>query len=248
MKKLLFAFVLMLLASPILCLSENVLTYSSVESEITSVEEMANQYQNLILNLNSQGAYASKSIKLLSEMKDILWQAKMFLSQSRVDEASQMVEKAKSIAPRITLDISFSLKINKGRLALEEASTLISKARKEGYEVKTFEGFYDKAVALFAQAKSSYESESYEAVDPKISEITSLAENVSKGVDSLKVVREFQPTTGFVISFSDVNVASYWWVGVITVFLVAAIIIKTRKTVKKLSQVSRLEIIKNRMR
>jgi hypothetical protein len=247
MKKLLFAFVFALLASPILCMSQTV-TSGSVSTDMMSVENLTQQYQDLILNLNSQGAYASKSIELLSEMKDILWQAKMLLSQSKVDEASQMVEKAKIIAPRITLDISFSSKINKGRLALEEADALISKARKEGYEVKTFEGYYDKAVALFAQAKSSYESEAYEAVDSKISEITRLAENVSKGVDNLKAVREFQPTTGFVISLSDVNITSYWWVGVIAVFLVAAIIIKTRKTVKKLSQVSRLEIIKNRMR
>jgi hypothetical protein len=247
MKKLIFAFVFALLASPVLCISQAV-TSGSVSADIMSVENMTQQYQNLILNLNSQGAYASKSIELLSDMKDILWQAKMFLSQTKVDEANQMVEKAKIIAPRITLDISFSLKINQGRLALEEASVLISKARKEGYDVKTFEGYYDKASALFTEAKSSYESEAYQAVNSKISEIMSLVESVSKGVDSLKVVEEVQPTTGFVISLPDVNVASYWWVGAVVVLLIAAILIKTRKTVKKLSQVSRLEIIKNRMR
>jgi hypothetical protein len=246
MKKLLFAIVLTVLLSPILCLSDSK-TYSSVESDIASVEETAGNYQDIIINLNSQGAYAAKSIKLLSDMKDLIWQSKMLLSEQRLDEAAQTLGEAKLLAPRITLDVTFSFKINKGRLALEEASALISKAEKEGYDIKALEGYYDQAGDLLAQAKSSYDGEDYEAVDPKISQIMSLAESVSKGADSLDVVQAQQPS-GFAIGLSNAGEPNYWWIGGILAVILVAIILKTRKSVKKLNQVSRLEIIKNRMR
>ena len=118
---------------------------TEVNKKISETEKITQDYQNLILNLNSQGAYASKSIKLFSDMKDLIWQAKILLNENDPNNANNLIEEAKSIAPRITMDVRFSLKINKGRLALERILSLISIARKEGYSVKVFEEYYDKA-------------------------------------------------------------------------------------------------------
>ena len=54
-----------------------------IENKIADIENITPQYQLLILNLSSQGAYASKSISLFSQMQELLWQAKMLLFENK---------------------------------------------------------------------------------------------------------------------------------------------------------------------
>lgn len=103
---------------------------SLVNNKINDIENLTPQYQYLILNLSSQGAYASKSIKLFSELQDLVWKAKMFLFQNKFNSADRDLEDAKKLAPRITLDVRSSFRVNEGRLASDKALTLISNTRR----------------------------------------------------------------------------------------------------------------------
>jgi hypothetical protein len=245
MKTLFLTLVFVLLATPAFALSTGA-DANYVNDKISEVESMANQYQTLVLNLNSQGAYASKSIKLLSDMKDLLWQAKLSLAQGMLNDADKALEDAKSIAPRITLDVAFSIKINRGRLALEEALSLIDRARRDGYEVAGLQSQYDRASLLFKEAKSSYESESYDEVEPKIVEILDTVEAISQQFDTLKTPQKQQSTTGFAISYPSFDLSG-WWILVVAV-LIVGLVLGLRRRNRKLSKFSRLEIIKNRLR
>jgi hypothetical protein len=210
------------------------------------MNNLTSEYQSLVLNLNSQGAYASKSIELLSEMKDLIWQSKILLEEGNLNGADEKLEEAKVIAPKLTLDISFSLKVNKGRLALEEASSIIDNARKEGYDVKALENYYDSANSFFNTAKESYMKEEYDSIDSNIASVLDLTDKISSGIESLKYssLKTGQSTvqpTGFTI-------ANYPWLpySLITV-PIALVVLKISRRKKELRGISKLERIKSRL-
>jgi heme exporter protein D len=244
MKKLVLIIFLLILIRPAFGLSYE----EELNNKIIDVESTASHYQDLILNLNSQGAYTSRSIKILSEMRDLIWQAKMLITGSNFYLADQKIEEAKSIAPKITMDIRFSLKINKGRLALEEAFSLISKARKEGYDVKAIEDYYYDASSLFNEAKENYANEEYDYVDSKIDSILETNEKISSEIEKLNDV-SIQPAsktslTGFIIA--DYSWLSYV-IGLIALAIVALIAFKRSRRKKELKGIPKLVRIKCRL-
>jgi uncharacterized protein (UPF0332 family)/heme exporter protein D len=243
MKKLALVIFLFILVS-----SSNGFSISNneVNGKISEIEKVTYEYQNLILNLNSQGAYTSKSIKLFSDMKDLIWQAKMLLNENDPENANRNLEEAKSIAPRITMDVRFSLEINKGRLALERALSLTSIARKEGYEVKAIEDYYDKANSLFNEAKELYKNEEYDKIDSKIESVLELTDKISNKVEELKEpIQTSETPTGFMI-------INYSWlsyvIGIVAIVLVITlVVIKVRRRKKELKGIPKLVRIKCRL-
>ena len=248
MKKLVLALLLIVLLEPSFALSYEEETYKSINSKINEVESIALQFQQLILNLNSQGAYTSNSLKLFSDMKDLIWQAKMLLNEKKFNDANIKLEEAKSIAPQITSDISFSFKINKGRLALEEASSLIGDAKKEGYEVKEIEDYYYNASSLFSEAKESFANGDYIKADFKIESVLEITDKISNEIKNLNTVKiepnPNVPPTGFVISEHS------WFsfeVGILTIAIIALItLLRKARRKKELRGISKLVRIKNR--
>jgi hypothetical protein len=250
MKKLALLLILVLLIEPTLVLGDITNgsdTYSMMVSRINNIEGITAEYQNLILNLNSQGALVSKTIKLLSNIKDLIWQSKTLLTENMYDEAGAKLEEALKLLPRITLDARSSFKVNKGRLALEESLSLIINARKQGYDVKKIEEFYDNANLLYSQAKESYMNEDYDNIDSKIDSVLDIANKISSEVEIMKNPSNNQNTvnlspTGFMIS-------NYSWVSLPVVITIAAalIILKVSKRRKELKGIHKLVRIKSRM-
>jgi uncharacterized protein (UPF0332 family)/heme exporter protein D len=244
MKKLALVIFLFILVS-----SSNGFSISNneVNGKISEIEKVTHEYQNLILNLNSQGAYTSKSIKLFSDMKDLIWQAKMLLNENDPENANRNLEEAKSIAPRITMDVRFSLEINKGRLALERALSLIGIARREGYAVNALEEYYDKASSLFDEAKELYKNEEYDKIDSKIGSVLELTDKISNKIENLKnpyQTSESSPT-GFMIA--DYSWLSPYIIGIMMIALVTLVIVKIRRRKKELKGISKLVRIKCRL-
>ncbi len=206
-----------------------------VTGKISDVENLTPQYQYLILNLSSQGAYASKSIKLFSDLQDMIWQSKMLLFQSKFNSADKMIEDAKKIAPHITLDVRSSFRVNEGNLALEDALKSISETRKQGYDTKNIEALFDNANSLLTEAKSSYINEDYDNIDSKIASVLETADKISYEIEKLKVTSPqvqnttAQQPTGLVIT-------NYSWtsytLGVIAVIAIAIFLAYKKKSSK----------------
>jgi len=249
MKKLALLLILVLLIEPNLVIG-NVTngsdTYNMIVSRINNIEGITTEYQNIMLNLNSQGALVSKTIKLLSDIKDLIWQSKTLLTENNYNEADARLEEALQLLPHITLDARSSFKVNKGRLALEESLSLIISARKQGYDVKKIEELYDNASILFNQAKESYINEDYDNIDSKIDSVLDIVNKISFEIEIMK-----NPTnqntinvlpTGFMIS-------NYSWVSfpVVIGIATALIILKVSKRRKELKGIHKLVRIKSRM-
>jgi hypothetical protein len=162
---------------------------SLINSKISDIEGLTPQYQLLILNLSSQGAYASKSIKFFSELQDMIWQSKMLLFQSKFNSADKELEDAKKLAPRITLDVRSSFRVNEGSLALNKALEEISDVRKQGYNTKSIEELFDNANSLLTKAKDKYINEDYENIDSKITSVLETADKISYEIEKLKVIK-----------------------------------------------------------
>jgi len=250
MKKLALLLILVLLIEPNLVIG-NVTngsdTYNMIVSRINNIEGITTEYQNIMLNLNSQGALVSKTIKLLSDIKDLIWQSKTLLTENNYNEADARLEEALQLLPHITLDARSSFKVNKGRLALEESLSLIINARKQGYDVKKIEELYDNASILFNQAKESYINEDYDNIDSKIDSVLDIVNKISFEIEIMKNPSSNQNTinllpTGFMIS-------NYSWVFFPVVITIAAalIILKVSKRKKELKGIHKLVRIKSRM-
>jgi ABC-type antimicrobial peptide transport system permease subunit len=170
----------------------------------------------------------------------------MLLNENDPENANRNLEEAKSIAPRITMDVRFSLEINKGRLALERALSLTSIARKEGYEVKAIEDYYDKANSLFNEAKELYKNEEYDKIDSKIESVLELTDKISNKVEELKEpIQTSETPTGFMI-------INYSWlsyvIGIVAIVLVITlVVIKVRRRKKELKGIPKLVRIKCRL-
>jgi len=228
------------------------LSKEEVSKGISDAEKVTQEYQDLILNLNSQGAYASKSINLLSHMKDLVWQAKMFLNENNPNDANKKLDEARSIAPKITMDIRFSLKINKGRLALERILSLISIARKEGYDTKNVENLFDSANSLLSEANNNYVNENYDKIDAKIDSLLESVDNIYYEIEKLKIIEPGvqssipatqQPTGFMIINYSKL---SPYIIGIV-VIAIALAILKVRRRRKELKGISKLVRIKCRL-
>lgn len=211
-----------------------------INNKISDVESVTPQYQLLILNLSSQGAYASKSIKLFSDMQQMIWQAKMFLYQNKFNSADKTLEDAKAIAPRITLDVRSSFRVNEGSLALEKALATISDLRKQGYDTKNIEAMFDDANSILTEAKNRYVNEDYDNIDPKIASALEAADKIAYEIEKLKVIKQAQtnapltqPTTqqptGLLIS--DYSWAPYT-LGIVAIVAIAIFLVYKRKTSK----------------
>jgi len=249
MKKLALIIFLILLID-----STNGFSISNIEvnKKISETEKITQDYQNLILNLNSQGAYASKSIKLFSDMKDLIWQAKMLLNENDPNNANNLIEEAKSIAPRITMDVRFSLKINKGRLALERILSLVNIARKEGYDTKNVENLFDKANSLLSEANNNYVNEDYDSIDLKIDSLLESTDNISYEIEKLSTIKSEtqnsvptiqQPTGLMIVNYSRLLP---YIIGIVIIALVL-VILKARRRRKELKGISKLVRIKCRL-
>jgi len=225
---------------------------TEVNKKISETEKITQDYQSLILNLNSQGAYASKSIKLFSDMKDLIWQAKILLNENDPNNANNLIEEAKSIAPRITMDVRFSLKINKGRLALERILSLIGIARKEGYDTKNVENLFDKANSLLSEANNNYVNEDYDSIDLKIDSLLESTDNISYEIEKLSTIKSEtqnsvptiqQPTGLMIVNYSRLLP---YIIGIVIIALVL-VILKARRRRKELKGISKLVRIKCRL-
>lgn len=206
----------------------------AVLNDISSVENVTPQYQSLILNLTSQGAYASKSIELFSKIQDLLWKAKMLLAQSMFNSADGALVEAKGIGPKITLDVSFSFKVNQGNLALSDSMSSIREARKEGLNVSDFETYYDNAAQAMDRAKEYYNSEDYDSIDPEIEKATGFTNMITSEVDRMMTAKagpnqtpspENEPTGMAIGDFSWTPYAL-----IITVIVAIAIVIFKRNS------------------
>ena len=250
MKKLTLFLVLVLLIKPVFGigdLTNDNETYNMISNKISNIENITVEYQNLILNLNSQGALVSKSISLLTNLKDLIWQSKMLLTENMLDNAEAKLEEAIRILPRITLDVRSSFKINRGRLALEESLSLITNARRQGYDVKEIEGLYDDTSSLFNEAKESYTNEDYDNIDFKIDSVLEITNKISNEIESLKVIKsETNQNVSLPTGFMIIN---YSWISVLSVIVIAAvfIVLKISKRKKELKGIHKLVRIKSRM-
>ena len=159
-----------------------------VNNKIIDIESITPQYQLLILNLSSQGAYASKSIELFSNMQQLIWNAKMFLYENKFNSADKTLEESKSIAPRITLDVRSSFRVNEGTLALDNILATINDLRKQGYDTKNIENYFDNANSLLTEAKNSYVNEDYDSIDSKIKSVLEAVDKISYEIEKLKVI------------------------------------------------------------
>lgn len=250
MKKLTLFLVLVLLIKPVFGigdLTNDNETYNMISNKISNIENITVEYQNLILNLNSQGALVSKSISLLTNLKDLIWQSKMLLTENMLDNAEAKLEEAIRILPRITLDARSSFKINRGRLALEESLSLITNARRQGYDVKEIEGLYDDTSSLFNEAKESYTNEDYDDIDFKIDSVLEITNKISNEIESPKVIKsETNQNVSLPTGFMIIN---YSWISVLSVIVIAAvfIVLKISKRKKELKGIHKLVRIKSRM-
>ena len=209
-----------------------------VNNKINEIENLIPQYQSLILNLSSQGAYASKSIKLFSDLQDLIWQSKIPLFQNKFNSADKILEDAKKIAPILTLDIRSSFRVNEGDKTLEKTMALISNTRKEGYDTKSIETEFDKANLLLTEAKESYLNENYDNIDSKIDALLDLADKISYEIEKLKVIppitenaSTIQPTT----QPTGLVIRNYSWLSYvlgIAIIAVAVFIVYKKKTSK----------------
>jgi hypothetical protein len=210
---------------------------SYVENKIKDIENVTPQYQLLILNLSSQGAYASKSIKLFSDMQDLIWQAKMLFYENKFNNADKVLENSKKIAPRITLDVRSSFRVNEGSLALEKALADISDMRKQGYDTKRIEEMFDNTNSLLTEAKNSYISEDYDNIDSKIASVLEAADKISYEIEKLKVIKPqvtqnvttTQQPTGLLIR--DYSWMSYA-LGIVAIVAIAVFLVYKKRTSK----------------
>lgn len=209
---------------------------SLVNNKINDIEIITPQYQSLILNLSSQGAYASKSIKLFSDLQELVWQAKMFLFQNKFNSADGKLEDAKKIAPRITLDVRSSFRVNEGSLALDKALSLISNARKEGYDVKDIENYFDSANSLLTEAKNSYLNEDYDSIDSKIASVLETVDKISYEIEKLKVIKpQVQQNVPIPEQPTGLMIRDYSWFSYIlgiAIITVAIFLVYKRRTSK----------------
>ena len=197
-----------------------------IVNKISDIENITPQYQLLILNLSSQGAYASKSIKLFSELQDMIWQAKMNLFQSKFNSADKTLEDAKKIAPRITLDVRSSFRVNEGNLALEDALKSISETRKQGYDTKNIEALFDNANSLLTEAKSSYINEDYDNIDSKIASVLETADKISYEIEKLKVINPTQQNISTSNQSTGLMITDYSWISyLLGITIIAAVIV-----------------------
>ena len=196
-----------------------------VNNKINDIENITPQYQLLILNLSSQGAYASKSIKLFSDLQDMIWQSKMLLFENKFNSADKELEDAKKLAPRITLDVRSSFRVNEGSLALEKSLADISDMRKQGYDTKNIENLFDNANSLLTEAKDSYMNEDYDNIDAKIASVLDSADNISYEIEKLKVVNpQIQQNTS-VAQPTGLMIRDYSWFSYILGIAIIAIAI-----------------------
>ena len=210
-----------------------------IVNKVSDIENVTPQYQLLILNLSSQGAYASKSIKLFSDMQQMIWQAKMFLYQSRFNSADKTLEDAKAIAPRITLDVRSSFRVNEGSLALERVLTSISDARKQGYDTKSIEAMFDNANSLLTEAKNSYTNEDYDSIDPKIASVLDAADKISYEIEKLNVINQAQanaPTQSIAQQPTGLMITNNSWMPyslvIIAIVAVAVFLVYKKRTAR----------------
>jgi len=221
--------------------------YNTIITRIYSIENITTEYQNLILNLNSQGALISKSVKLLTNVKDLILQSKTLLIENNFNEADAKLEEALKILPNITLDARSSFKVNKGRLALEESLSLIINAREQGYDITKIEKLYDNASLLYNQAKENYINEDYDNIDSKIDSVLDMTNEISSEIEIMKNPNNQSTVnaspTGFMIS-------NYSWISFPVVIIIAAalIILKISKRKKELKGIYKLERIKSRFK
>jgi len=220
---------------------------NSVNNKINDIENIASQYQSLILNLSSQGAYASKSIKLFSDLQDLIWQAKMLLFQDKFNSADKALEDAKKLAPRITLDIRSSFRVNEGTLALEKVLSEISDARKKGYDTKNIESLFDSANSLLTEAKNSYMNEDYNSIDSKIASVLDATDKISYEIEKLNVINSAQQNVS-TTQPTGLMIRDYSWLSyVIGIMVVVVIILKVSRRKKELRGISKLERVKSRL-
>jgi len=208
-----------------------------VNNKINDIENITPQYQLLILNLSSQGAYASKSIKLFSDLQDMIWQSKMLLFENKFNSADKELEDAKKLAPRITLDVRSSFRVNEGSLALEKSLADISDMRKQGYDTKNIENLFDNANSLLTEAKDSYMNEDYDSIDARIASVLEAADKISYEIEKLKVIKPqatqnvstSQQPTGLMIR--DYSWMSYT-LGFVAIIAIAIFLVYKKRTSK----------------
>ena len=221
-----------------------------VENKISEIENITPQYQALILNLSSQGIDASKSIKLFSEVQDLVWQSKILLSKDKFNSADKILEDAKKLAPRITLDIRSSFRINEGSLTLEKVLSDIIDARKQGYDTKSIEDDFDSANSLLTEAKNSYMKEDYDSVDAKISSVLDEADKISLEIKNLNLINPIQQNVP-AAQPTGLMIADYSWVsylvGIAIIVIAAIVILKVSRRKKELRGISKLVRIKSRL-
>lgn len=210
-----------------------------VNNKINDIESVTPQYQYLILNLSSQGAYASKSIELFSNMQDMIWQAKMSLYENKFNSADKTLEDAKSIAPRITLDVRSSFRVNEGTIALNNALNLINDARKQGYDTKNAETMFDDANSVLTEAKNSYMNEDYDNIDSKIASVLDSADKISYEIEKLKVINPIQQNVSIPSTASQptgLMIRDFSWIsyalGIVAVVAIAIFLISKKRTSK----------------
>jgi len=203
-------------------------------NKIGDIENITPQYQYLILNLSSQGAYASKSIKLFSDMQQLIWQGKMLLFQNKFNSADNVLEDAKKIAPQITLDARSSFKVNEGSLALEKVLESINDIRKQGYDTVSIENNFDDANSVLTQAKNSYVNEDYDAIDSKIQSVLDSADKISYEIEKLKVIKSATQSPPTPQQPTGQMIRDYSWfsyvVGLVAVVAIAIFLISKRKS------------------
>jgi len=205
-------------------------------NEISEIENVTPQYEELILNLSSQGAYASKSIKLFSTLQNMIWQGKVLLFQNKFNSADTELDEAKKLAPNITLDVRSSFRVNEGSLALDKAMSSISDARKQGYDMKAVENEFDQANALLAEAKNSYMNEDYDSIDSKIALVLDTADKISYEIEKLEAINPQVNQTAPAAQPTGLMIRDYSWISfpllIIAVVAVAVFIVYKKRTSK----------------
>lgn len=249
MRSAAFLIALALVAVPALGMSDSISNYNAVSERIALVDNVTAQYQSLVLNLNSQGALISKPIEMLNEVEGLASQSKSFLSEGDINDANSTIEEAVAMLPQITLDISSSYTVNRGRLALEESLSIITSARSQGYDTKGMEDVYYNASSILNDARQSYTNGDYGSVEPKVDAVISMASNISTSFEELKAEATGQEVSQVSVVPTGFFLLGYSWVSYPIILIIASsfIILKATRRKKELKGIEKLVRIKCRL-
>jgi hypothetical protein len=209
-----------------------------VSNKTNIIENFVPQFQSSVLNLSSQGAQVLKSITLLSDFQDLIWQSKLLMVQNRFNSAYKILEDAEKLIPKINLDITYSFKVNQGNKAMDSVLTLILDAKRQGLDVKDIENEFDNANSLLFVAKEDYQNENYDVIDSKINSILYATDKIIQDISEIlitapKIQQNVSSNPLPQPSPTSLAIRDYSWISLvlgIAVISIAIFIIYKRRT------------------